>query len=238
MVQDFLSNVELYYHPSIETGVKVEIVDDEAKHILQVMRHKPGDVLYITNGKGSIFRCKILSISKNSALVFPEEKLIYKNTFGNITFCLPILKNFDRLEFALEKCIELGITSFIFYQSRRSINKKPKIERWEKVALSAMKQSLRSFFPKLKYVKNLDEIVSLQGNLFLFDQSAEQSVMNTLNEFDSSLKYYFLFGPEGGFADCELELFEKMQLLRLTENRLRSETAVIYLAALLVASTG
>lgn len=238
MAQDFLSNVELYYHPTIQSGEEVEIVGDEAKHILQVMRHKPGDVLYVTNGKGYIFRSKILSITKISALVFPEEKLIYKNPFGNITFCLPILKNFDRLEFALEKCIELGITSFIFYQSKRSINKKPKIERWEKVALSAMKQSLRSFFPKLKYVKNLDEIVSLQGNLFLFDQSAEHSVMNTLNEFDTSSKYYFLFGPEGGFADSELELFEKMQLLRLTENRLRSETAVIYLAALLAASTG
>lgn len=237
MVQDFLSNVELYYHPSIKAEEKAEITVNEAKHIIQVMRHKPGDIVYITNGKGNIFKCKIISLTKNLVSVFPEKNLIYNNAFKNITFCLPILKNFDRLEFALEKCVELGITNFIFYQSKRTLKKSPKVDRWEKVAISAMKQSLRSFIPKLQYLENVDQIVAHQGSIFLFDQNAEQSVQKTITELDKSREYYFLFGPEGGFDEGELELFKKSQLLRLTRNRLRSETAVIYFAALISAAT-
>ena len=75
----------------------------------------------------------------------------------NIFFCIPKLKYSDRFEFALEKCTELGITNFIIFDSERSIHKSDKKERWEKIVLSAMKQSLRSYLPNITVINSLIE---------------------------------------------------------------------------------
>jgi len=95
--------------------------------------------------------------------------------------------------------------------------------------LAAMKQSLRAFFPKIDSA-SFNEIIHFDGAKILFDQNAQQEFDGNLN---SNNQTYYLFGPEGGFDQTELESVSQENRFSLTENRLRSETAIIKCASLL-----
>lgn len=237
-MSDYLSElissggIELYYTPSEFISENFLLIKgDENKHIVNVMRHKINDELFITNGEGIIFKGIINSIKKDFTEVLINDKINFENKFQNIFFCIPLLKSSDRFEFALEKCTELGITNFIIFTSRHSIKKSANIKRLEKIVLAAMKQSLRSYLPKI-YIKNeLNEILNLDGRKILLDQNAKKSFYKfELNKNDS---YYFIFGPEGDLDKNEKILFAEENIFKLTENRLRSETAIISTAVIL-----
>ena len=134
------------------------------------------------------------------------------------------------------KSIELGITNFIVYKAERSIAKRNKIERWNKIALAAMKQSLRSFLPKIEFAKSVIEIDKFEGDKILFDQLFSDSINNYAKNLSSgtlSSNQYFIFGPEGGLTENEIHSFKNPQRLKLSSNRLRSESAIVYAATIL-----
>jgi 16S rRNA (uracil1498-N3)-methyltransferase len=141
------------------------------------------------------------------------------------------LKNPERFEFALEKCTELGITNFIVFESSRTVSKADKIDRWNKIVLSAMKQSLRSYLPQISISISLSEIIKQKGEKIIFEQNAKTffnpEIINPLKN------YLFIFGPEGGLSDEEVERINKDYLLKLAENRLRTETAIVKCASIL-----
>ncbi|MDP3829824.1 MAG: RsmE family RNA methyltransferase, partial [Ignavibacteriaceae bacterium] len=136
---EYLSNSQLYF----STEVDFSLTGEEAHHVIRVMRHRIGDKIFITNGKGLIRESKIISIENNRILTGEEKNFIYENQLKHFTFCIPILKNPDRLSFAIEKSVELGITNFTFYLSGVSLKKEIKLERFSKIGIAAMKQSLR-----------------------------------------------------------------------------------------------
>ncbi len=229
-MQEFHSNIELYYtEPNNINDNNIKIVDQEFKHLTKVMRHNTGEKIFVTNGNGMIYSAEIIQINKEfcSAVIINNEK--YDNPFNNIYFCIANLKNSDRLEFALEKCTELGITNFIIFNSKRSVSKNFKLERTNKILLSAMKQSLRSYLPKLKFEKSFEELIKFTGVKVILEQNSEKHI-SELNILPDK-KYYFIFGPEGGIDESELELLKISNSYHLTKNRLRTETAVISCAA-------
>jgi len=226
-----LSNIELYY--SFEENISDEIIlltSDEFKHAVKVMRSKIGDTIYITNGYGLIFKTEILSIEKDNLSARIVETIKTENRFKNIFFCIPKLKNPDRFKFAIEKCVELGVTNFITFESKRTIAKGTNIKRWEKIALAAMKQSLRAYLPKIQLVNDLSNIAELNGEKIILEQKAEN---NFKFKNDRNKKYYFVFGPEGGLTEDEIQLFETEEIYTLSGYRLRSETAIVKVASLL-----
>jgi len=235
--QDFLSDVELFYSTDVKSEL-INISGDEAHHAVNVMRHKEGDILYVTDGLGNIYKSEITRTSKNNVSLNVLEVHSYKNEFENIHFCIPRMKNKDRFEFAVEKSVEMGVTNFIVFESDRAISKGDKSDKWMKLGISAMKQSLRAILPTFRYAESIDEIIkSYSGEdkkVFLFDQHAEKRFCECAKEIVSAGKTTCLvFGPEGGVSERELALFGKEQMLQLTGNRLRSETAVISAAILL-----
>lgn len=241
MRQTFLSNIELFYIPQeFFAGNKIVITGDEFKHLANVMRHKEGDEIYITNGEGKIFKSVLETVVKKQAVANIIETKIYEKENHNLVFCIPLLQNVDRFEFAFEKCIELGITNFIFYEAERSFRKGDKTERWLKIAAAAMKQSLRCFLPEINFYKSILEISKLDGEKILFEQNADikfgELVKSNKKEelFLKDKNYFFIFGPEGGLSEREFEQLKDSKKYKLTENRLRAETAVIAAAALIV----
>jgi len=225
-----LSDIELYYtRPGLITKDIITLVDDEFKHCCKVMRNSIGDVIYITDGEGKIYKTEIEKIEKSILYGKISETISYKNELKNIFFCIPKLKNPDRLKYALEKCVELGITNFILFESKRTIGRIKNIERFNRILLSAMKQSLHSFLPVVE-TATLKSIIKNPGVKILFDQGSENqfTFKNNLSE-----TYYFLFGPEGGFESEEIEMIDSSNSFVLSNNRLRSETAVIKCASLL-----
>ncbi|MEW6194854.1 MAG: RsmE family RNA methyltransferase [Bacteroidota bacterium] len=237
-----LSDIELYFSPKVsEQQILVE--GEECHHIKDVMRHENGDEIFVTNGLGSIYRTKIESIdSKKISCKIIEEKN-YPNQYSNFTFCIPRLRTADRFEFALEKCVELGITNFIVFDSQRTVAKGEKLDRWQKILISAMKQSLRAWLPSISYYKSIADLLKLNGEKIFLDQNANKSLKSILNSQLSTLNYFFIFGPEGGFSKEELRIMPIGRQVahgelrvKLTDNRLRSETAIVTAAALLVNS--
>ena len=195
------------------------------------MRHLVDDEIYVTNGEGKIFKCKISKIDKNSLSAIVNEVYNYENDYSNIVFCIPKLKSQDRFEFALEKSAELGITNFIVFNSERTVVRGNKIERWKKILISAMKQSLRSYLPELSILNSVEEIKNINGEKIVFEQTSNKEI-NTI-KLKSIQKYYFIFGPEGGLSENELNIFNDADKYNLASNRLRSETAVIKCASMI-----
>ncbi len=236
MVSDLLTNIELYYSPDLPSGDVLTLTGEEFKHASKVMRHKAGEKIFITNGRGGIFETEILSAqaSKMECRIISSKK--FENKFADYYFVLPRLKNPSRFEMALEKAVEFGITNFYVFDAERSVAKGSKIGRWQKILESAMKQSLRSFLPSVKHFKSLKEIEMAEGEkVFVFEQTAEKIFAEEVKKIlaEKGTKKYFLFGPEGGLTQKEISFFPNSIELRLTENRLRSETAIISVAAML-----
>ena len=229
---EYLSNIELYF-TSIQgiSAEKIIIEGEEFKHITKVMRHVVGDEIYVTNGCGNIFKTRINMLNISFVELLIQKIYNYENRLKSIFFCIPKLKNPERFEFILEKCTELGITNFIIYDAERAITKGNKIERWNKILLSAMKQSLRSYLPKISLGGSIEEIYEKSGLKLVFEQNSKLDFEKS--KCDLSINSYFIFGPEGGLTERELDLFNNFEKYNLADNRLRVETAAIKCASLL-----
>jgi len=228
-----LKDIELYYSDVIDLQEKIiTISGSEVKHISMVMRHKEGDKLFITNGRGTLFETEIIEIKKELAVTRIISKKVFNNRSKDLIFCLPILRNPERMEFAIEKSVELGITNFFVYRGKRSVNKNIKLERLNKIAISAMKQSLRTFLPSVHFFADLNEILNQTGSNIVLMQDSNKTIRElTLKENEKAI---FIFGPEGGFENSELRLFSETEFYKITDKRLRSETAVVSVASFLV----
>lgn len=223
---EYLSDIELYYSKSINVDEKIfTLTDEEAHHSIKVMRNKIGDQLFAADGKGKIYKGIIKHIKGDSLIVDITETITYKNYFEHFTFCIPNLKNPDRLKFAFEKCTEMGITKFILFNSERTISKSPNLIRINKILLAAMKQSLRAYLPEVIFADSLSEIKKINAKKILFDQKSKDKLSSEI--FDKSQSYLLIFGPEGGFTDKELSLIIPDFSFNIAVNRLRSETAIV-----------
>lgn len=227
-----LSDIELYYtQPHNIKGSKIVIEGDEFNHLVQVMRHNKNDEIYITDGKGGIYKSIIREILKTSVYCEIKEDLHFENRFSNMFFCIPRLKSVERMEIALEKSVEIGITNFIIYNAKNAVAKGIKLERWQKILISAMKQSLRSFLPQIRICNSIEEIKNLKGELILLEQNSKNIFSNFI--MNNTKDYYFIFGPEGGLNREELDFADLENIYSLGTNRLRTETAVISVASIL-----
>ena len=229
MKREYLSDIELYYATKIDSD-SIELTGDESKHITKVMRHSVGDILHVTDGSGNYFETTITEINKSSVIASIKNRRKYNNGFENIFFCFPRLKSSSRFEFELEKSIELGITNFVIINTERTVPKGEKLDRWNKISLAAMKQSLRTYLPKIKYLSSIEKLNSYNGEKIVLDQNGDESLIEHLNNICkdfSDRKMFFIFGPEGGLSKLEISKVENSKVLTLTQNRLRAETAVI-----------
>ncbi len=225
-MSEYLSNIELYFTEPKNIGNTDIVIDgSDVKHIQKVMRHKIGDKIFVTDGKGKIYEGEIKELKNESLKIHIVYIREYAEKYKNITLCIPNLRKSDRLEFAIEKATELGITNFIIFNSKRTMNRKVKIERLKKIALSGMKQSLNSYLPKITFHNSLSFLENNNSQIILFDQ-IEVSEFNS-SSLNTNKDYYLLFGPEGGFAEGEIPANIITHRFKLAPNRLRTETAAI-----------
>jgi len=210
---------------------EILIRGQEAKHISKVLRYREGDLLDITDGNGRKLSCKIIKIEKNyiSAEVF--ENYTEERRLPWITLCMGIIKKRDRLEFAVEKAVELGADEIVIYRGEHSQKQNVRFERLRDTALSAMKQSLRLFLPDVRVESSLEKVLSS-----IDENSSIIAADETIGEGDTVKKFFngtdnlsLIVGPEGGFSKNEREVMDKRGVVRysLGEKRLRTETAAL-----------
>lgn len=221
---------------------EILIRDDEAKHLIDVLRRKIGDRITVTNGKGVLWKTEIRSIEKKKVRCSILETHYNVNELTTtITLAIALLKNPGRFDFVIEKATEMGVKHIVPFHSARTIAKSDHRERWERIARAAMKQCCRSVVPSVSPVQTFSEVLSLAADSALALCPHEKApASNTLFSFIAShpapASVVVCIGPEGGFTDDEIEEAEARgyQLVSLGTRRLRSETAALVAVSQLV----
>lgn len=219
---------ELYWGSIRREGAALVFSGDDINHIVRVMRHKQGDRIFVTQGDGTILETEIKETGQASVDGNVVSETIITNRLEKVTIAIPRLKNLDKIELAIEKLVETGFSRFIFFNSDHAIGKGFKLDRWEKIAISAAKQSFNPFKPVLATAERFEHLFRHGKEVIGFDLEAKRDF--AIFSPDPTREYILVTGPEGGLSRRELERFGADNLYQLTKNRLRSETALLYSA--------
>ena len=223
--------MRLFYNKDLlEDDSRLIIEREESRHIVRVLRKKVGDTIYVTNGKGVLFTTKIDVINKNNTeLKIINSKKESKSKF-HINIAVAPTKNNDRIEWFIEKSTEIGINTISTVLCEKSERKKIKIDRLEKITISAMKQSLQLHKPIIEELVSFEEFTRNCKSDNKFIAHCKENEKLFLNNCKIKAKTItVLIGPEGGFSDNEIDLAEKHGFISVSlgNNRLRTETAAI-----------
>ena len=223
--------MQLFYNSDIsEQNNTFTFPKDESRHIVKVLRKKVGDTLYITNGKGFLFTAKITIADQKNCVVSIENSEFKKPTDYKLHLAVAPTKMNDRYEWFLEKATEIGITSITPIFCDHSERKNVKLDRFEKILQSAMKQSLHLYLPTLNQPISFKDYINQDFSGDLFIAHCEETDKKSLkNEIKPNTETTILIGPEGDFSVNEIETAIKNKFIPVTlgNTRLRTETAAI-----------
>ncbi|MEG1026340.1 MAG: 16S rRNA (uracil(1498)-N(3))-methyltransferase [Flavobacterium sp.] len=223
--------MQLFYNPDIDETTKSFSFDkEESKHIIKVLRKKDSDILHVTNGSGLLFETEITLASDNKCIV--EVLSIKKSPEPKFRLHLAVAptKMNDRFEWFLEKATEIGIQEITPIICDRSERKVINLERFEKIILSAMKQSNETFLPKLNDAVSFKEFIKQKNKGLQFIAHCEETDKKSLKgALKPNEDVTLLIGPEGDFSDKEIALAieNNFQPVTLGNTRLRTETAAV-----------
>jgi len=224
--------MQVFYDSEINTETDFFSFDkDESRHIVRVLRKREGDKISIINGKGFLFESEIISASEEKC----EVRIIDYSFFQPANYWLHLAvaptKNNDRYQWFLEKATEIGIHEITPIICKHSERKIIKTERLEKTIISATKQSLRYYIPKLNNAKSFSDFIKSekQGQLYIA-HCGEFEKKNLAQEVVPNGKITILIGPEGDFSKDEIQSAISLgyKSVSLGNSRLRTETAAIY----------
>jgi 16S rRNA (uracil1498-N3)-methyltransferase len=223
----------LFYHPDLKDGVAFDFSEEESRHI-RVFRYQQGDQITATNGNGLLAKVQILSDKKIVKAQVISSESISRPTCS-CSIAIAPTKNQDRLEWFVEKSIEIGIENIYLFTSSNSEKPRVNSERLLRVALAAMKQSQKVFLPKIHELTDLRSLlqsVKIEQK-FIAHCKTDTPRLLLKNALSPNLSGLILIGPEGDFTSEEIDEASSMGYvgISLGVSRLRTETAA--LAALL-----
>lgn len=220
--------MHLFYQPNIETEGILD--ESESSHAVKVLRLKNGDIISVLDGKGKILKSVITKADFRKCEVSIMEETFTPHLPFRSGIAIAPTKNADRTEWFVEKAVEIGIDEISFIQCERSERKHLNVDRIRKVAISAMKQSLKSYMPKISeltpysiFLKNCNSEHKFVAHL----GEGERNYLQTSVVAESNTTV--LIGPEGDFTEGEIrKAFDSgFKPVSLGESRLRTETAGI-----------
>ncbi len=217
----------------------ITITGDEHFHLARVLRVRVTEKVLATDGNGTTCLCIVRQIEKDKLTCEVIEE--YHDLNASLReFCigLAVLKPVSKLEFAIEKCTELGTARLMLFNAERSKVVNIRSDRLNSVVISAVKQSLQSRIPELAIEKNLEDVASksfvYQEKLVLHEKAGD-TINDHLSRLTKTASVIAMIGPEGGFSENEIEFLagEGFKSLSIGKSRLRSETAAVKIASLL-----
>ena len=225
-----------FVHPAdVALPQTLTLRGEEAHHCVKVLRKTTGSRFYAVDGQGNEYLVELTQAGKDSVdCSIIESKTRPTELPFNITLSMALIKK-DHFDLALEKCTELGVSKIIPLETSRSLSEpgKNKIERWQKIILSAMKQSKRSVLPQLTDIVSFERLVE-KSNVYdlkiIFHEKSERPVYDFVkSQTHRPSEILILVGPEGGFTDPEVSMAVEHGFISLSlgQRRLRAETAAI-----------
>lgn len=230
-----------YTPPKLISSSELIIEGDEFAHLTHVMRKTIGDSIRVVDGVGTAYDATITGLNKRSAqcAITGAHKRLHEPDI-DVTLGVGILKNPSRFDFLVEKVTELGVNTIVPLLTERTIPRPndgverarhAKTERWQKLALAAMKQSGRCVLPVIGELTSFKKFVTSTPTdclkLVLHEQSTRPIATPLAGNSHNRLR--LCIGPEGGFAEDEITFAEGEGFLpvSLGQTRLRTETAAI-----------
>ncbi|MDA3953440.1 MAG: 16S rRNA (uracil(1498)-N(3))-methyltransferase [Bacteroidales bacterium] len=220
--------MHLFYTPDLSSNLYT-LNEIESKHCIKVLRLNTNDEIQLIDGKGGFYSAKIIDSNPKKCIV---EITDTKKEFGKRNHYLHIAiaptKNIDRFEWFLEKATEIGIDEITPIICEHSERKSIKPERLEKIIISAVKQSIKAYKPKLNNLTTYNDFINQNTDCKKYIAHCEENkkfqLKNIYNKDENAL---ILIGPEGDFSTEEIVQAKQNAFyeISLGESRLRTETA-------------
>jgi len=238
--------MHLFYTPDI-TSITYTLNEEESKHCVRVLRLNEGDKIQLIDGVGGFYEAEITDNNPKrcSVKIIETKKEVGKRNW-HLHIAIAPTKNMDRLEWFVEKATEMGIDEVSLIDCKNSERTIVKLERIQKVAISAIKQSLKAYLPKINevvdYTKFIASTKDFKGEKFIAHCYSPLSFGEGLgvrshikSQYSPKQSALVLIGPEGDFTidEVKLALDNGFKEISLGESRLRTETAALYACAAL-----
>ena len=222
-----MSNIRLFFKESLSLNLVSKLDKSQSHYISKVMRIKENEIFSLFNSSGE-WEAKILNITKSIVEFEITNQIRQKENQKELWLAFsPIKSNY--FNFMIQKATELGITKFIPIIFERTVVRKLNKERLEKVIIEATEQSNRINIPTLENATNLEDFLkSSEMNLIFTDLNSDNKKVDL--EKLTNKPVCIVVGPEGDFSENErgkILSFKDVQAIKINENILRSETAVI-----------
>lgn len=219
----------------------------DAEHV-HVLRMRPGEDMIICDGQGTDYKCRLVKADKEQveAEVIEVVRCPAEPSVKVTVLCG--LPKGDKTDYIIQKCVEAGAYEILFFSSSRCIaklgNEEKKLERWQRIAEEAAKQSGRGIIPQVGWAGELadafDVAVKKDVGLFMYETGEREAMGDVLEANKSVSTAAIVTGPEGGFAPFEAELAKivGLHLCSMGERILRCETAPIVALTAAMYATG
>lgn len=206
--------------------------EDESLHCVKVLRHKVGDIIQVIDGNGTRAIGKIEAAHAKQCAVSLSEKEVVKQTRQyKIHIAIAPTKNIERIEWFVEKAVEIGVDEISFIKCKNSERTVIKDDRLKKVAEAAVKQSQQAFIPKLNSLVDYKEFIKKDtSDIKLIAHCEKESKQHLKQYITSNKSYTILIGPEGDFTKDEIVIALSTSYIpvALGDTRLRTETAGLF----------
>lgn len=226
-------------------AAEMVIKDVDAKHISKVLRMKPGDKIQIVSDDGVTAIAEIVSLQADNVVVKCLEKLAESHEPSvKITLAQGLAKG-EKMDFIIQKAVEMGASSIVPVAMEHSVVRlegakaDKKVERWQKIAEAAAKQSKRDIIPQVQPVQTMQQMLAnndLLHKIIAYECEDRLGLKTALQSCDNLQELLLIIGPEGGISEFELELARKNGAVPVSLGKriLRAETAgVVALSAIL-----
>ncbi len=223
----------LFYQSGVsELGVRdvFTLNEDDSRHCAKVLRKNINDKVHVVDGMGVLLLTEITKVhEKKCELKILEKETEFQARPQYLHIAIAPTKNSDRLEYFIEKCVEIGIDEITLLETQHSERRNQKIERLEKIAIAAMKQSLKAYLPKINGLIKFADFIDHAPQGCKFIAHLNEVSVPLIRQKSQENKYLVMIGPEGDFSKEEINkaVVAGFQTVNLGSSRLRTETAGI-----------
>ena len=220
-----------FYCPDIADTLTLG--EEDSKHCVKVLRMGEGDTIEVVDGNGNLYTCRITMAHPKRCAIEVQDKQTQEPHWGHrIVLAIAPTKNLDRIEWLVEKCVEMGVDRIIPLRCHNSERTVLKTERLKKIMVSAMKQSLKATLPSLDEMTSIMDVIAedFDGTrcIAYCDAMLPREQRRTLpSVYRPGADVMVLIGPEGDFSPEEVQAATAAGFIPVTlgESRLRTETA-------------
>lgn len=226
----------IHYTPdAAPTDTDIVLPEEEAVHCYKVLRAKPGDQIYTTDGRGGLYTVNLTSISRQSCNGDIVHYEIQRPTDYTLSIAIAPTKKPSRIEWAIEKMVEIGVHNIWIINTQRSLSSRLKEQRLSNIMISAMKQSKNLYLPQLTMnVAWKDLIKAAEGIPYRYIAHCEDPTHHLARLCPASNSSIIAIGPEGDFTLEEINMAKdnEWREVNLGPSRLRTETAGVVAAGI------